>query len=278
MQSDFLMHYGIKGMHWGVRRFQEAGSSKRTPAGKKRYKTAHKTAKYYRNNLSEALSSVHGKKDKKIGYIKTDEFLTKTVRKNSKVASATDALAKKTSKLKKIDDHIEEIASRVVDGKSDEYMRATEGVAKKYYESVKNDARGRKDFEESTGTKFNWENVLKDQRNPEWMGMDEAAKLWNWYSANDSKTAELVQNQQDAHVRLYKQARSYAKQILGNDDYKKKSNYDWSFNKDGINVTVGNNLASIIYDDAVLKNNMMPLPGLHYAVQSSDEKRKKTKT
>lgn len=37
MQSDFLMHYGIKGMHWGVRRFQEAGSSKRTPAGKKRY-------------------------------------------------------------------------------------------------------------------------------------------------------------------------------------------------------------------------------------------------
>lgn len=37
MQSDFLMHYGIKGMHWGVRRFQEKGSSKRTPAGRKRY-------------------------------------------------------------------------------------------------------------------------------------------------------------------------------------------------------------------------------------------------
>ena len=37
MQSDFLMHYGIKGMHWGVRRFQEVGSSKRTAIGKKRY-------------------------------------------------------------------------------------------------------------------------------------------------------------------------------------------------------------------------------------------------
>ena len=37
MHSDFLMHYGIPGMKWGVRRFQEKGSSKRTPAGKKRY-------------------------------------------------------------------------------------------------------------------------------------------------------------------------------------------------------------------------------------------------
>ena len=37
MPSDFLMHYGIPGMKWGVRRFQEKGSSKRTEAGKKRY-------------------------------------------------------------------------------------------------------------------------------------------------------------------------------------------------------------------------------------------------
>lgn len=37
MQSDFLMHYGIPGMKWGVRRFQEKGSSKRTPVGKIRY-------------------------------------------------------------------------------------------------------------------------------------------------------------------------------------------------------------------------------------------------
>lgn len=37
MPGTFLMHYGTPGMKWGVRRYQEKGSSKRTPAGKKRY-------------------------------------------------------------------------------------------------------------------------------------------------------------------------------------------------------------------------------------------------
>lgn len=34
--NDYLEHYGIKGMHWGIRRFQNADGSL-TPAGKKRY-------------------------------------------------------------------------------------------------------------------------------------------------------------------------------------------------------------------------------------------------
>ena len=36
MNDDYLEHYGIKGMHWGVRRFQNADGSL-TAAGKKRY-------------------------------------------------------------------------------------------------------------------------------------------------------------------------------------------------------------------------------------------------
>lgn len=36
MNEDYLEHYGIKGMHWGIRRFQNADGSL-TAAGKKRY-------------------------------------------------------------------------------------------------------------------------------------------------------------------------------------------------------------------------------------------------
>lgn len=43
--DSFLMHYGIPGMKWGVRRFQMKGSSKRTEAGKKRYNSARRKSK-----------------------------------------------------------------------------------------------------------------------------------------------------------------------------------------------------------------------------------------
>lgn len=36
MENDILQHWGIKGMHWGIRRFQNKDGSL-TPAGKKRY-------------------------------------------------------------------------------------------------------------------------------------------------------------------------------------------------------------------------------------------------
>lgn len=36
MESPELMHYGVKGMRWGVRRYQNADGSL-TNAGKKRY-------------------------------------------------------------------------------------------------------------------------------------------------------------------------------------------------------------------------------------------------
>lgn len=37
--EDYLEHHGIKGMHWGIRRFQNANGSL-TSAGKRRYRTS----------------------------------------------------------------------------------------------------------------------------------------------------------------------------------------------------------------------------------------------
>ena len=39
--SNYLEHYGVKGMHWGIRRYQNKNGSY-TEAGKKRYKTSFK--------------------------------------------------------------------------------------------------------------------------------------------------------------------------------------------------------------------------------------------
>lgn len=61
MHEEFLMHHGIKGMRWGVRRFQNKDGSL-TPAGKKRYdnmsddklqKTLYKQVKRTRSKQSD---------------------------------------------------------------------------------------------------------------------------------------------------------------------------------------------------------------------------------
>ena len=70
-QSQALQHHGIKGMRWGVRRYQNKDGSL-TPAGKKRYydtpelnrqKTAMKSAKRARDISYNKWGNAHGPKE-----------------------------------------------------------------------------------------------------------------------------------------------------------------------------------------------------------------------
>lgn len=57
MENNELVHYGVKGMKWGVRRFQRKDGSL-TPAGKKRYDDSGGENK--QNQSSEKSSSSSG--------------------------------------------------------------------------------------------------------------------------------------------------------------------------------------------------------------------------
>ena len=46
MSEEYLQHFGILGMHWGIRRFQNKDGTL-TEAGRKRYREASKDAKEY---------------------------------------------------------------------------------------------------------------------------------------------------------------------------------------------------------------------------------------
>lgn len=48
--NDYIEHHGIKGMHWGIRRFQNEDGSL-TSAGKKRYSSSE--VREARKNLSK---------------------------------------------------------------------------------------------------------------------------------------------------------------------------------------------------------------------------------
>lgn len=60
ISDDYLAHHGVKGMHWGIRRYRNADGSL-TEAGKKRLSSnPDKTRKYYQKQVNRQRGKVHG--------------------------------------------------------------------------------------------------------------------------------------------------------------------------------------------------------------------------
>lgn len=90
MSDKFLSHHGIKGMKWGIRRYQDA-NGEYTPAGKKRYLT-DKTAKIQRD-IDSFKGHEKGITDKKGKVLLTKEDVA------GQVKGLRDAKAKQEAKL-----------------------------------------------------------------------------------------------------------------------------------------------------------------------------------
>lgn len=95
MYFDYLEHHGVKGQHWGVRRYQTA-DGKLTQAGRRKYLSEMRKDQktYFKDQLSrKERSGVSLKKD---GSVATN-FIRKKITKNSEPSEAVKSARAKTA-------------------------------------------------------------------------------------------------------------------------------------------------------------------------------------
>ena len=115
--GDYIVHHGIKGQKWGVRRFQNKDGT-RTPAGKARYGSGKKQSK-----LSKAIE----KRKKWKQWVKENEARKKAV-------SEAHDIVEKTYKI-------------------EDYASKLSGAYEKYQSAVDDLRKHREDFMSKAGTK-----------------------------------------------------------------------------------------------------------------------------
>lgn len=168
--SNILCHHGIKGMKWGVRRYQNKDGSL-TPAGKKRYR--------------DAFDSKGGWTDKKIA---TQNEMYSRIRSSKEHAQAIDAISK-TGWMKR-----EKYIDDVLSDPNNPMYKAT------YKKTIKdlrakgdpNDKRTDAELEEEWNHHF-WEemsdNLAKHYYDKVAPGRSEKADYAEWKSAMDNYIA-----------------------------------------------------------------------------------------
>ncbi len=102
MDNTVLIHWGKKGMKWGVRRYQNTDGSL-TPAGKKRYARDASEKGFKDRDEQGVYYKTSGKKNKRTNLdVEADRYVKEDMTRSKRLAEETSGMA---SKLKQINDN-----------------------------------------------------------------------------------------------------------------------------------------------------------------------------
>ena len=223
ISEDELCHYGIKGMRWGIRRYQNPDGSL-TPAGKKKYsKEVYKKIEY---------SGKHGK----TWYEISDELS-----KDNKFKSVIEG----NSDLRKAHKEFSELS----DKRNEAYEKQSKSISKKRMEKMVSDEiekNWKPRFFDKTGApteelKFYVQDAIEAEhasKNQSFKELDDAYnRAWKKYDKLRRQAVdELVGRHANEYIETYSSYRGSNKTAVRQIVEQAISSADWNLQLDKINV------------------------------------------